>query len=122
VDYNGAPVPGGNISFHTEKGPAYTSSIGRDGTYEIVDLPAGLMVVSVETETANPNKKSIAYGGTKGSKMYAERMAAEGRGGAAKQPAEAYRKIPGKYANPKTSPLSVTLEAGRQVHNFVLAD
>ena len=31
-----------------------------------------------------------------------------------------YLKIPEKYSNPKTSPLTVTLKSGRQVHNIDL--
>jgi hypothetical protein len=124
VTYKNAPVTAGTIVFHPESGAPYGCPLAADGTYEIVDLPSGSLVVTIETESANPTQKVPEYGGGKGSKDYAERMKAEkalgmpvkeGTGGQ-------YRKIPPKYANPKTSPLTVTLEAGRQVENFTLTD
>lgn len=122
VKYKGEVLKGGSIAFHVEKGPTYSSSIGQDGTYEVIDLPEGNLVVTVETESVNTNAKPPTYGGDKGAKLAAERMAKEGRGGPSKMPEGLYRKIPSKYNNSKTSPLSVTLAAGRQIHEFDLKD
>src|SRR5262249_49180718 len=118
VTYKGKALPSGSIAFNsTDKDkPAYASPIGKDGTYQITDLPTGEMVVTVETESANPKKDVPSYGGGKGDKMYAERIAAEQKtGGAmmAKGVPPEYMKIPPKYNNPKTSPLTVTIKAGR---------
>jgi hypothetical protein len=120
VKYKGTPVPGGSILFHTDGKGVYGSPIQADGTYEVRDLPTGTLVVTVETESANPAKKAPEYGGDKGAKMYAERMKAEGRVAAEKSKVGEYRKIPEKYANPKRSPLTVEIVAGRQVKDFDL--
>ena len=42
--------------------------------------------------------------------------------GEVEKPQVHYVKIPEKYNNHKTSPLTVTLSAGRQVHNIDLTD
>jgi hypothetical protein len=127
VTYKGQALPAGSISFNlSEAGTAaYGSPIAQDGTYQVTDLPTGEMVVTVETESANPKAADTpAYGGGKGDKMYAERLAAEkATSMAAKKGARReYLKIPDKYNSAKTSPLKVTLKAGRQVENFDLQD
>lgn len=121
VTYKGSPVPAGNITFHTDTEGIYASPIRADGTYEVHDVPKGEFVVTVETESVNPKKKVKDYGG-KGAKGYQERIAAEGNSAANKAPPQTYVQIPSKYANAKTSGLTVTAEAGSQVHNFTLTD
>jgi hypothetical protein len=123
VTYKGTPVPAGSITFHVEKGASYGVPLGEGGTYEVSDMPTGEMVITVETESVNPAKKAPDYGGGKGAKMYAERLAAEGKGmAAAKEPTREYRKIPLKYGKTQTSPLTFTVEAGRNVKNIDLTD
>jgi hypothetical protein len=126
VVYQNKPVTGGTIMFTSGSQGVYRATLDANGAYEIVDMPTGEMVITVETESLNPKNKAPDYGGGKGAKMYAERMAAERKRGApiAQQAAAAgqYRKIPEKYGNPKTSPLSMTLEPGRQVKEVVLTD
>ena len=80
------------------------------------------MKVTVETESVNPAKKAPEYGEGKGAKMTKERMAAEGTAAAAKAPPREYRFVPGKYADPNTTPLTVTIQSGSQVHSFSLTD
>lgn len=121
VRYKGETVPGGNITFHSKDKGSYNSSIGRDGSYSVVDVPDGEMVVTVETESINPNRKVRSLG-PQADKMYAERMAAEGRSAMEKMPAEAYKKVPTKYGDPKTSTLKATLTAGKQSKDFDLTD
>jgi len=104
----------------TYKG-SYASPLGPNGAYEVRDVPKGALVVTVETESVNPKKKQQDYGG-KGAKGYAERMAGEGKAAADKAPPQSYLRIPGQYANAKTSTLSITAESGTQVHNFELTD
>jgi len=124
VTYGGKVVPAGNIAFHHPDKGTYRSTLDSDGTYAITDVPTGEMVVTVETESVNPSKKQPTYGGDKGSNMYKERLAAEQKKGtaAARTPPQTYLKIPAKYANTKTSPLTMTIVAGRQVKEFDLTD
>jgi hypothetical protein len=122
VKYGGKAVPAGNIAFHHPDKGTYRSTLDSDGTYAITDVPTGEMVVTVETESVNPSKKKPTYGGDKGSKMYQERMAAEKGTAAARVAPQTYLKIPAKYANTKTSPLTMTIVAGRQVKEFDLTD
>jgi hypothetical protein len=126
VTYKNAPVTGGTIKFYSEEeNVAYGCQIESDGTYQITDIPVGELTVTVETEHLNPTKAPPDYG-KKGNADYAARVAAEkGMGApiAAKgEPKEKYVKIPSKYANPKTSPLTVTIEKGRQVKPIELTD
>jgi len=124
VKYKGQALPAGNIYFHSQGKGSYRATLAADGTYEITDIPAGEMVVTVETESLNPSKKAPTYGGGKGAQMYAERMAAEKKAGRtiAAEAAVPYVKIPEKYAKEKTSPLTATIKAGKQVMSFDLTD
>jgi len=122
VTYKGAAVPAGNIVFHSQDQGSYRCALTTDGSYEIRDVPKGPMVVTVETESVNPNKKVQGYGSDKGAKDYQARMAAEGKAASEKMPDQTYLKIPGKYAVAQTSPLNVTLEAGSNTHSFDLTD
>jgi len=124
VKYNGNLVKAGTIAFHSTDKGSYRAALGTDGTYEIIDAPASEMVVTIETESVK--KKAAAYGGDKGGKMYNERMSAEKKAGRTiameQDQVSRYVKIPPKYANAKTSPLTVTLKPGRQVQEFDLKD
>jgi len=125
ITYQGKPVKAGSIAFHMDKG-TYSSALSATGTYQIVDLPVGSATVSIETESQNPDKKTPAYGGGMGPKMDPGKMAGgvpAGAGGKSKEEMAAlYVKIPAKYADPKTSTLTVNLERGSQVKNFELTD
>lgn len=98
VTYNGQPVKAGSLTFHTDMG-SYGTSLAGDGSYEIVDLPAGEVKVTVDTEFLNPGKKSPDYAaatkqaGTPAAKMASKSVAkalppATGGGKAAKIDAE----------------------------------
>jgi hypothetical protein len=125
VLYNGNPVPGGTITFHSEGKGSYSRELAEDGTYELADIPTGTLTVTVDTEQLNPKKKPPDYGGM-GNKMYAERVAAEQKMGRTIAPKgesrEKYVKIPLKYSSSKTSPLTVDIQSGRQVKEFDLTD
>src|SRR5438132_8374938 len=119
VTYKGEALPAGMIVFHSQEDKgSYQAQLQPDGTFEIVDIPFGKMIVTVDTEFLNPAKKVPAYPGSGGKAGEDdERVAAERKMGAKIAPkgsAKNYRKIPSKYADPKTSPLVVTLEDGRQ--------
>jgi len=129
VTYKGQPVTAGLVTFHSENMGSYKAPLAPDGTYQASDLPLGNMVVTVETESANPDKKAPDYaGGGKAGKMYEERLAAEKKSsmgspmGPGGPPPGKYTKIPAKYSNSKSSPLTVTLTAGRNVKDFDLTD
>jgi hypothetical protein len=133
VTYKGQPVKAGNITFHTAENTPFPSSLGTDGSYEIVDMATGPMTVTVETESMNPEKKAQSYptrgnpAGSKAAAMDAMRIAAEkesGGGGpmSKEEMAARYVKIPEKYSSPKTSGLTVNISNGRQSKDFELTD
>lgn len=108
------------MAFHTPEGASYAAQINSDGTYNATDIPTGELVITVETESVKAEVGS-AGGKDAGRRMgVAQQQPPAGVGGPA--PEEQYIKIPSKYANPKTSPLTVTLSAGRKVHNIDLTD
>lgn len=124
LSYKGQPIKGGAIRFHTPEGVAYDGLISSDGTYSATDVPAGELVVTVETESISPERKAPkgAEAERRMRMMKSSMQPPPGRGGPVADPSVNYIKIPKKYSNPKTSPLTVTLTPGRQVHNFDLSD
>jgi len=130
VTYNGKPVSAGNIGFHPKEGAGLGNSLHADGSYSVSGLPAGEYIVTVETETANPDKrKEQVYGAAPGKKgqenpssQYQKMMQQKGVGVVAPQESGAYVKIPEKYADKAKSPLHVTLDKGDNTQNFDLKD
>jgi hypothetical protein len=127
VTYKGEPVPAGSITFHPkEGGGTYPYTLNPDGTYSGSDLPTGEMVVTVETESANPKAHSLEYGGGKGKgagpNEYMKKM--KERGMVPEGPANkgTYVPIPKKYADPKTSDLRADLKKGNNPNDFDLKD
>lgn len=139
VTYNGAPVAGGTITFHTSDG-AMSAAIGSDGKFVCTDMPVGETPVTIETESANPDKAPEVYGPNSGNPMAGNPMASKyGKGSAAKSagasnsstsPAPAnsspssgsYVKIPARYADKDQSKLTVTLVKGETKKDFPLTD
>lgn len=127
ITYNGQPIKGGTMAFHTKEGTAFAAAIFDDGTYSATDIVEGELVVTVDTESikgsTSPSSKSKDY--DRRMKMLDQRKPSDevggGAGGVADQ-SKNYIKIPRKYANAKTSPLTVTVKAGRNVHNIELTD
>jgi hypothetical protein len=134
VRYNGKPLAGGNLIFHTDKG-SYKASIAQDGSgyYEVVDLPIGDADATVETEFLNPGTggggaaAQMAKKGEKVNNEYADAMA-KMKGSAAPAPvskealAQRYTKIPAKYSKRGTAKLNVTLNSGWNDLDFDLKD
>jgi hypothetical protein len=120
VSYKGQAIKAGVMAFHTPDGTAYPAQISPDGTYTATDLPVGELVITVETESVN--KAGGAAQGAEAKRRQGTQQPPPAGVGGAPPPAEVYVKIPAKYSNPKTSPLSVTLAAGRKVHNVELTD
>jgi len=148
VLYNGQPVLGGMVVFHSSAG-VYTASINSDGTYTTSDLPEGEMVVTVDTEGLNPDRKKVLYDPSTAKAGAADKSRYGGSSGnGVKQPAPAvkpvasggkqtstspvpeganadsgtYVKIPKDYADKAKSPLKVVLKSGRQEQNLELKD
>ena len=61
VTYNGSAVTGGSVSFHYKDGGKVSAPIGSDGTYSAIDIPTGDAMVTVETESINPENKKTEY-------------------------------------------------------------
>jgi hypothetical protein len=119
VTYNGNPVKGGKVTFHRQGAAVSAASIRKDGTYSETGLPPEEMTLTVETESVNPNKKGPVYGG---GRYKTEQYKPPPDVNVPDLSPENYVKIPGKYADPKTSPLKVTLSGGKQTHNIELTD
>ncbi len=65
VTYKGQPVPGGVVSFHRqgeETSGVYSFNLNSEGVYSGTDLPAEEMIVTVDTESLNPNRVKQTYG------------------------------------------------------------
>ncbi len=120
LTYKGQPIKAGTLAFHTPEGVSYSGQISPDGTYSGTDLPTGELIVTVETEHLNPSKKAGGAEMERRMKMMGQQKPPAGM--PTSTPEEYYIKIPSKYANPKTSPLTVTLSPGRQVKNLELTD
>jgi hypothetical protein len=137
VLYNGKPVTGGTIFFHTAEQGTFSGGISPDGTYDLTDLVTGDMIVTVDTESINPDRKQQVYDGStsKGSgkqAMYGNKTASGPKTGkvseASPVPSDAptsrvvYLKIPAKYSDKTQSNLKVTLSNGSNKNNFDLTD
>jgi hypothetical protein len=131
ITYKGEPVPAGSITFQADQGGVFTYAISADGMYTGTDLPAGDMIVTIETESVNPQaaagRPKATMPGAGGKKEganpndYMEKMKAMGK--MPDSPAVGkYVKIPAKYADKAKSGLKVTLKAGSNVNDFPLTD
>jgi hypothetical protein len=121
VTYKESPVTAGILMIYVTDAGSYTGAINPDGTFLVTDLPPGDAVVTVETESMNPNRKTPQYGdkkggGDKGGMMSPVPESAQtgGKG--------AYVKIPAKYADKTKSGLTVTLAKGKNQKDFELTD
>jgi hypothetical protein len=119
VTKNGTPLKGGSIKFHAKEGGVYSAPIQLDGSYVATDLPAGEMDVTVETESVKKSK--LVYGGAQGKAKDKNQMVSKGPPDFEQVKGE-YVPIPPRYADKKTSGLSVTLTRGTLEHDFELAE
>lgn len=130
VTYKGQPVPSGTISFHRsgeDQSGVYPFPLKSDGTYEGAGMLAEEMIVTVETESANPKRQTDTYKrpGMKGDNPMAEydkMMREKGFKTATPTDANLYVLIPKKYADKKSTPLRAPLKRGKNVLNFDLTD
>jgi hypothetical protein len=124
LTYNNQPIKAGNMLLHTPDGVAYPAQISPDGTYSATDVPTGELVVTIDTEPLSP--KSTKKGAQEESMRMKQMQGMEQRRPAGADPGADptanYIKIPAKYASPKTSPVKVTLSAGKQSKDINLTD
>jgi hypothetical protein len=120
VTYKGNPVTAGTVTFNpNSEGPFSSASLNEDGTYTINEAPAGDFTVTVDTESFNPDRKKATYGpGGAGAGATSPPPA----GVKTATPTGKYVKIPKKYSDPKASPLTAKLGAGKQTVNFPLEE
>jgi hypothetical protein len=130
VTYKGETLTAGAVSFHSKEKGIFQAPIEPDGTFRAVDIPAGDLAVTVETESANPElaKKTPDYKGGFGGG--GDSKYGKGGGGKKQQPAKKaaqtsptpegmkqgggkYVKIPSKYSDPGKSGLSAKISAGK---------
>lgn len=126
VTYNGKALKGGNVSFVSDGGQSFASTIKEDGTYSIPDLKSGTYKVCVETESLKPPATQF---GTAGGKDTAKPGGSEVPEGytpsgppAALQAANAkkYVMIPRTYADPNSTDLTYEFKGGSDTHNIDL--
>lgn len=130
VTYKGQPVTSGTITFHrtaAEQAGAYPYPLKSDGTYEGAGLVAEEMIVTIETESANPKQKTPKYNPKAGAKedptaQYDKMMREKGFNASNPPDPSLYVPIPKKYADKKTSPLKTTITKGRNSKDFDLQD
>lgn len=110
VTYKGTPLGGGNMTLHPAgTGNPYPVSLKPDGTFQIGEVPPGEMKVAIETETVKAATAGYAF---KPPPEAAQKKDAKLPDLAGSR-LPTYVKIPAKYANPQTSGLTWTIEAGR---------
>jgi hypothetical protein len=142
ISYKGQPVKAGTVYFKYEQGGQYQSDLKPDGSYQFMDVPPGNVKVLVDTETFNPEQRPQSYKAKQMSRAYdkglneydavmAKNRAAKKDAAAEAPPlpqerkealAKVYVKIPKRYTSEKTTPLTYTVEPGRQVKDFDLTD
>ena len=125
ISYKGSPVTGGTVKFHGKDKDSVNVQIQPDGSYTVNGVPVGDMVVTIDTESINPDAKLLTENkDRKENKSITDKnFIMKKIGVTAKTVAAAvYVKIPAKYASPKTSDLKVTVAEGTQTQNFDLKD
>jgi len=118
VTYKAKAVTGGTLRFDTKGAGVYSATIKADGTYSAADLPTGELLVTIETESLNPDSKKVKYGEGEGGDKFKESPIPKGREGTA----GVYVKIPAKYSKKDQSGLTAILTTGKQVIDFNLTD
>src|SRR5262249_6874919 len=116
VSYKGVALKGGKVIFLSrETNASFSAQIDKDGAYRIEDLPAGEMEVAVDTESVNPErkKKNQPDGQRRMRQFKNYRPPGSPPPPSEAEAKEAYRPIPKKYSNPKTSGLTATLKEGK---------
>jgi hypothetical protein len=111
VFYNGAPLPGGRITFYPEgKGKSPQSGvIDENGKYSVEGCLTGPVKVTLETFPPDPKTKTAP------AKDGPPLIASSAK---AKAIPTNNIKLPAEYNDPKASPLSYTVTSGSQSKDF----
>jgi hypothetical protein len=125
VLYNGAPLPGGRVTFRPAdpRQNSVSAELDEQGNYEVV-LPAGEVEVSVDNRELEP---SGLLGGPLPPGLPPDVRKALGGAGTDKpgpkspvKPSRRYVRIPDRYYITETSGLRFTVERGEQRHDIGL--
>lgn len=120
VTYHNQPVTGGTLVLHpADGGPEYPITISPEGTFQVGGAPTGDMKVTIETESLKngPASGSNPYENMKpppGQKVEMPQFSTEGM--------SKYVKIPPKYRDVKTTPLTWNISKGSDKKDFDLTD
>ena len=128
VTYKGNPVTGGNMLFHGKdkdgKDKAFPASLGSDGNYSCQGIPSGDYTVTVDTKwlenfggDAESMMQKMSGTDVKMPQNEAFTKMKEAKGNGLK-----YVPIPPKYADKKTSTLTVKVEDGGNTKDLPLTD
>jgi hypothetical protein len=124
VKYQGNLVTAGTVIFHPSEGGAFFRCIIKpDGTYSQTDLTTGEMVVTIETDSADKDRKMPTYGGGRGKPGQGQPQQVQSpvqQG--AQQGGGEYVRIPKKYAKKELSNLTRKVEKGENTFDFELTD
>jgi hypothetical protein len=132
VTYKGQPVTGGTMLFHASNN-VFPASLKGDGTYTIANLAPGDYVVTVDTRALKNKGDPESM-----MKSMTQKMG-KGDGAVEKLPDSVAKslakmkemkqdnsvqfvQIPEKYADPKTSGLKVSVQAGSNTKEIPLTD
>lgn len=111
VSYKDAPLKGGNVTFLTkDKKVSRLSEIQEDGSYKIEKMPAGEVLISVETASLKPPPASrFVNAPPAGANAPPGYKAPD-----FKEKAKRYVEIPEMYSDPDKSKLTYTVKGGEQ--------
>jgi len=117
VTYKGSPVTGGTMLFHG-KDKVFPASLGPDGKYVCPSVPPGEYTVTIDTKAlkkAGDSEKSSLAPEKETPEIAKAREMAKGA-------MPVYVPIPSKYADAKTSGLTVTVGSGSNTKDLPLTD
>jgi hypothetical protein len=119
---DGTPLPGGVVTFYPERGNPASATIQADGGYEVKNVAAGPVKISVSNDTLNPKAKgnTIASKAIQPPKEALQKLKAEGKqipglgvAGGGKPPGK-YVPINKDFTRPETSGLTAEVQGGEQ--------
>lgn len=113
VTYRGSPVVWGTVSVAALDGRTYYGTIGPDGRYSIPDVPVGPAKVGIYSP--DPYYQPPISAEAKAEMAQREREA--GYVPHPKPPKGRWKPIPGKYANPYRSGMTVEVNTPVTVHD-----
>jgi len=125
VTYKGNPVTGGTMLFHGKDKP-YPATLGPDGSYTCQGVPLGDYTVTIDNKwlekvgDAESMMKNMGRFGEDVAGGYKEGLAKMKEMGQGTMPK--YVPIPEKYANAKTSELTVKVESAKNTKDLQLTD